>query len=75
MSVATMIGNSGYAPYLSDQTAIFSVVRDKDPFFGGAIKKLLEKLGNNRNITAKYGTADPTMVKSYRREKMETNGF
>jgi hypothetical protein len=51
--------------YPSDQTAILSVVRDKGPFFGGAIEKLLAKLKQDRNVTAKYGTANFTMVKSY----------
>lgn len=32
-----------YAPYLSDQTAILSAVRDETPFFGEAIDKLLAK--------------------------------
>jgi hypothetical protein len=41
------------------------VVRVKGPFFGGAIEKLLVNLRQDRNTTAKYGTADLTMVKSY----------
>jgi hypothetical protein len=41
------------------------VVRGTGPFFGGAIEKLLVKLRQDRNVTAKYGTADFTMVKSY----------
>jgi hypothetical protein len=59
--VATMIPS-----YPSDQTAMLSVVRDKGPFFGGVIEKLLAKLRQDRNVPAKYGTANFnfTMVES-----------
>jgi hypothetical protein len=45
------------------------VVRDKGPFFGGLREKLLAKLRQDINVTAKFRTADFTMVKSYSGEK------
>jgi hypothetical protein len=40
------------------------VVRDNGPFLGGVTEKLLVKLTQDRNVTAKFRTADFTMVKN-----------
>jgi hypothetical protein len=41
-----------------------SVVRDDGLFLGGVTEKLLVKLTQDRNVTAKFRTADFTMVKN-----------